>query len=107
MPGMAARGGCDTMSTLSFIAAGKRLHPHGATDLCVGCGVCAGLCPAGNLIMGWTPEGRLQPYDQGKFLPKWHGFLEVCSLMNLCEIFQRTVASMPITYTMVGHEAIR
>jgi coenzyme F420-reducing hydrogenase beta subunit len=54
-------------------------------DLCIGCGVCAGLCPAGNLVMAWTPEGLLQPADQGKCLPKCRRCLAVCPFQDHTE----------------------
>jgi coenzyme F420-reducing hydrogenase beta subunit len=51
-------------------------------DLCIGCGVCAGLCPARNLVMVWTPEGLLQPTEQGKCLPKCRRCLSVCPFQD-------------------------
>jgi coenzyme F420-reducing hydrogenase beta subunit len=51
-------------------------------DLCIGCGVCAGLCPADNLVMGWKSEGLLQPADQGRCLPKCRLCLEACPFQN-------------------------
>lgn len=32
-----------------------------AHDLCIGCGVCAAMCPMGNLTMEWSDDGFLQP----------------------------------------------
>jgi len=49
-----------------------------AADLCVGCGVCAGICPTKNLSMKWTRYGLLQPYDEGKCLPSCRLCLDVC-----------------------------
>lgn len=49
-----------------------------AKDLCIGCGVCAGTCPAGNLKMGWNSFGQLVPADQEKCLPNCRRCLDVC-----------------------------
>ncbi|MPN28404.1 hypothetical protein SDC9_175845 [bioreactor metagenome] len=35
-------------------------------NLCSGCGVCAGVCPAGNLAMEWNERGEYTPSDQGR-----------------------------------------
>lgn len=47
-------------------------------DCCIGCGVCAGICPASNLAMRWTPGGQLAPVDDGRCLDKCHLCLQVC-----------------------------
>ena len=43
-------------------------------DLCIGCGVCAGVCPAGNLIMKWGEDGVYIPIESGKCTE----FCQVC-----------------------------
>ncbi|HEY3266026.1 MAG TPA: Coenzyme F420 hydrogenase/dehydrogenase, beta subunit C-terminal domain [Armatimonadota bacterium] len=56
-----------------------------ARDLCIGCGVCAGICTTGNLTMQWTPQGTLQPADLGKCLPKCRRCLDVCPFLDHAE----------------------
>lgn len=53
--------------------------------LCIGCGVCSGLCPVDNLCMEWTVEGMMQPVDQGKCLPECHRCLHVCPFADQTE----------------------
>lgn len=47
-------------------------------DLCIGCGVCAGACPAKNLQMGWNEFGEYNPQEQGTCLENCSLCLEVC-----------------------------
>lgn len=54
-------------------------------DLCVGCGVCAGICPAGNLSMGRSPAGQWQPRDLGRCLQGCRRCLEVCPFRDHAE----------------------
>jgi coenzyme F420 hydrogenase subunit beta len=54
-------------------------------DLCIGCGVCAGLCPTGHLVMDWTPEGLLQPTERTRCLPKCVRCLAVCPFLEQTE----------------------
>ena len=47
-------------------------------DLCIGCGVCAGICPAKNLQMGWNEFGEYNPQENGTCLENCSLCLEVC-----------------------------
>ncbi len=49
-----------------------------ADDLCIGCGVCAGVCPSGNLTMSWNADGCYQPVDSGRCAGGCHACLDVC-----------------------------
>ncbi|MCE5199735.1 MAG: Coenzyme F420 hydrogenase/dehydrogenase, beta subunit C-terminal domain [Armatimonadota bacterium] len=53
-----------------------------AHDLCVGCGVCAGVCPANNLTMKWNADGCYQPIDGGRCLSGCHLCLDVCPFQD-------------------------
>ena len=47
-------------------------------NLCSGCGVCAGICPAGNLAMEWNERGEYTPTDQGRCIDSCTLCLRVC-----------------------------
>ncbi|TDY52096.1 coenzyme F420-reducing hydrogenase beta subunit [Aminivibrio pyruvatiphilus] len=47
-------------------------------NLCSGCGVCAGVCPAGNLAMEWNEQGEYMPTDQGRCIDSCTLCLRVC-----------------------------
>lgn len=51
-------------------------------DLCAGCGVCAGVCPSGNLRMEWSSAGLLVPQDTGKCRAGCRLCIEVCPFQN-------------------------
>lgn len=53
--------------------------------LCSGCGVCAGICPTGNLRMRWTPEGLLLPHSQSKCAETCRLCLQACPFQNSTE----------------------
>lgn len=53
-----------------------------AADLCIGCGLCAGICPTGTLEMRWDAKGLLIPTDRGNCAPKCRMCLEVCPFMS-------------------------
>jgi len=53
-----------------------------AMDLCVGCGVCAGVCPAATLQMSWDARGLLRPTDAGNCSYKCGRCLDVCPFLD-------------------------
>lgn len=48
--------------------------------ICIGCGVCAGICPGKNIIMEWSEFGELNPVIHQGCAP------EVCICINACPI---------------------
>lgn len=51
-------------------------------DLCIGCGVCAGVCPTGTLEMRWSDQGLRIPIDHGQCSPKCTRCLQVCPFVD-------------------------
>ena len=47
-------------------------------DLCIGCGVCAGVCPKDNLVIKWDSNGLYVPEVQNKCPEKCRLCLEIC-----------------------------
>jgi len=53
-----------------------------ARDLCVGCGVCVGVCPQDNLRLGWNIWGEYEPADSGKCRTGCDLCLAVCPFQD-------------------------
>ena len=49
-------------------------------DLCIGCGICASLCPTKNLNMEFDKDGRYMVKDNLKCLDKCDACFRVCPL---------------------------
>lgn len=47
-------------------------------DYCIGCGVCAGVCPSNNLNMDWSDKGELIPKSRDTCKDKCSICLDVC-----------------------------
>jgi len=47
-------------------------------DLCIGCGICVGICPSKLLDMSWQDNGDLAPEIEGQCPPSCDACLRVC-----------------------------
>ncbi|CEL24997.1 Coenzyme F420 hydrogenase/dehydrogenase, beta subunit C-terminal domain [Methanobacterium formicicum] len=51
-------------------------------DYCIGCGVCAGVCPSNNLHMDWSDKGELIPKLNDSCKDKCSICLDICPFNN-------------------------
>lgn len=51
-------------------------------DFCIGCGVCAGMCPSNNLYMKWSNKGELVPKSKDICKKNCSACLDVCPFNN-------------------------
>ena len=50
--------------------------------ICIGCGVCAGICPGKNIVMEWSKNGELNPVIEQGCTPEVCVCISVCPILN-------------------------
>jgi coenzyme F420-reducing hydrogenase beta subunit len=50
--------------------------------ICIGCGVCAGICPGKNIVMSWSENGELNPVIEQGCAPEVCVCISVCPILN-------------------------
>lgn len=64
---------------------------------CIGCGVCAAICPAGVLSIGFNGAGLYQPYESV-------GCIDKCTLcLDVCPFFQRNSTELELAKATYSH----
>lgn len=74
-------------------------------DVCIGCGVCAGICPVQNLRMQWSPAGQLSPTDNGKCLSMCRLCLDACPFHENIETEDSLSAALYKDSQTIQHSA--
>ena len=101
--------GADGLSGLGVCMKRNVVSATVKDGLCVGCGICAGVCPHQILKMDWRKNGDISPRLQGKCPSNCDICLKVCPFgpysHNTDQIAQNLVGSVPgiLHKSEVGH----